>query len=83
MVKKQTSKKPEKNHHKKEPDYISFTRYSGLAFQTGIVIALFTWGGYELDEWLGMSFPVFLSIGLFVGLAAGVYLSIKDFIKKK
>lgn len=67
----------------KEPAYMAYARYSSMAFQTGIVVGLFTWGGYELDDWLNTSFPVFLTIGLFIGLAGGIYLSIKDFIKKK
>ncbi len=77
----QKRNKSEKDHQ--DSNLIVYARYSGIAFQTGIIIALFTWGGYELDEWLNNTFPVFLAIGLFVGLILGVYLSIKDFIKKK
>ncbi len=79
---------PKRNKPKRDPDesnLMIYSRYSGMAFQTGIVIALFTWGGYELDEWLDWdtTFPVFLAIGLLAGLFLGIYLSIKDFIKKK
>ena len=81
MDKPTSEKKPEKNKDK-EPAFMSYARYSGIAFQTGIVIGLFTWGGYELDKWLDTS-PIFLAVGLFVGLILGVYYSIKDFIKKK
>jgi len=77
----QKRSKPKKNQE--DSNLIVYARYSGIAFQTGIIIALFTWGGYELDHWLNTSFPVFLAIGLLIGLILGVYLSIKDFIKKK
>lgn len=72
-----------KNDLTDNSDWVTYARYSGLAFQMGILIALFSWGGYELDKWLENSFPIFLSIGLFLGIAMGIYVSIKDFIKKK
>lgn len=78
------SKPNEKNKNpKKEPGYVAYAKYSGMAFQTGFIIAAFTYGGYKLDEWLAMRFPVFLMLGLFVGLFLGIYISIKDILKKK
>jgi F0F1-type ATP synthase assembly protein I len=77
------SNQKEKNKRKKEPGYVAYAKYSGMAFQTGFIIAAFTFGGYKLDEWLNLSFPVFLMIGLFAGIFFGMYITIKDIIKKK
>lgn len=76
-------KKESKNRNSKEPVLTSYARYSAMAFQIGIIIALFTVGGYYVDNWLQLGFPVFLTIGLFLGIGLGIYSSIKDFIKKK
>jgi F0F1-type ATP synthase assembly protein I len=73
----------EKNKQKKEPGYVAYAKYSGMAFQTGFIIAAFTFGGYKLDEWVQTKFPIFLMIGLFVGIFVGVYITIKDLIRKK
>ena len=79
---KPTSEKKQRKNKEQEPLYLAYARYSSIAFQTGIVIGMFTWGGFELDKWLETS-PIFLAVGLLLGLVIGVYLSIKDFIKKK
>ncbi len=79
---KPTSEKKQRNNKEQKSLYFAYARYSSMAFQTGIVIGMFTWGGFELDKWLETS-PIFLAIGLLLGLVIGVYLSIKDFIKKK
>jgi F0F1-type ATP synthase assembly protein I len=68
---------------KKEPGYVAYAKYSGMAFQTGFIIAAFTFGGYKLDEWVQTNFPVFLMIGLFAGIFLGMYITIKDILKKK
>ncbi|MDA3866580.1 MAG: AtpZ/AtpI family protein [Salinivirgaceae bacterium] len=82
MVKKTSHRKRKSNKDEKESAVKVYARYSGSAFQFGIIIALFTWGGYELDKWLELSFPVFLAVGLLLGIALGMYVTIKDFIKK-
>ncbi|MCZ6901021.1 MAG: AtpZ/AtpI family protein [Bacteroidetes bacterium] len=49
----------------------NFLKYTGLAFQMLLVIGIATWGGWELDQYLGFEFPLFtllLSITSIVGL---------------
>ncbi|MFO7862915.1 MAG: AtpZ/AtpI family protein [Salinivirgaceae bacterium] len=82
MVKKTSHRKRKSDKEEEKSALVVYAKYSGAAFQFGIIIALFTWGGYELDKWLELSFPVFLTVGLFLGLGLGMYVSIKDFIKK-
>ncbi|HPE39661.1 MAG TPA: AtpZ/AtpI family protein [Bacteroidales bacterium] len=68
-------------HHKK-PLLAGYGRYSGLAFQMGILIFLGTYGGIRLDEKLQIS-PLFTIIGSLSGIAIAIYVVIKDFIIKK
>lgn len=55
-----------------------------MAFQMGACIILGFLGGMKLDAWLdNKKVPVFtLLLGL-LGVGVGIYISIKDFIKKK
>jgi hypothetical protein len=53
-----------------------------MGFQIGACICLGFFGGIKLDEFMGNKIPVFtLLLGL-AGVVGGVYLSIKDFLKK-
>ena len=58
-------------------------KYSGMAFQILACILLGFWGGMKIDEALGFKkVPIFtLVLGLF-GVVVGIYISIKDFLKK-
>jgi F0F1-type ATP synthase assembly protein I len=58
-----------------------FGKYSGLAFQMIAIIAVMTWGGVKLDKVLGLSTPVFTIILSLLGVFAGIYVAVKDFIK--
>jgi F0F1-type ATP synthase assembly protein I len=58
-----------------------FGKYSGLAFQMIAIIALMTWGGVKLDKILGLSTPVFTIILSLLGVFAGIYVAVKDFIR--
>jgi len=46
-----------------------------------VIIAVMTWGGVKLDKVLGFSKPVFTIILSLLGVFAGIYSAIKDFIK--
>lgn len=62
----------------------SALKYSGMAFQILAAILLGFWGGMKLDEFLGLKkVPVFTLVLGLLGVVAGIYLSIKDFLKKK
>jgi F0F1-type ATP synthase assembly protein I len=58
-----------------------FGKYSGLVFQMIVIIGFMTWGGVKLDKILGLSTPVFTIILSLLGVFAGIYTAIKDFIK--
>jgi ATP synthase protein I len=61
----------------------SFARYSGFGFQMVAVILLFYWAGSKLDERSPNEKPVYTAILTILGVFAGLYLVLKDFIGKK
>jgi uncharacterized membrane protein len=45
------------------------------------IIGGMTWCGVKLDKVLGLSHPVFTVILSLLGVFAGIYIAIKDFIR--
>lgn len=60
-----------------------FFKYSSIALQMGVVIGLSTWGGVKLDDHFKNATPVFTIVLSLLGIAAGLYLALKDFINPK
>ncbi|MBC8045711.1 MAG: AtpZ/AtpI family protein [Fimbriimonadaceae bacterium] len=73
--------KPSKPSNRKQR-FDGFIKYSNITFQLIAAIFLGVWGGMRLDAWLG-SKPWFTVILSLLGLSAGMYLSLKDFIGRK
>lgn len=63
----------------KQPN--KFIKYSNLGFQMAVTIGLGAWGGNKLDAYYKNSEPVFTIILSLLGIGAGLYLVLKDFIK--
>jgi len=61
----------------------SFIRYSGLGFQMIAIILLFYWAGSKLDERSGNEKPVYTAILSLLGVFAGLYIVLKEFIVRK
>jgi hypothetical protein len=59
-----------------------FTRYSSLAMQMLVIIAGGIFGGFQLDKYIKLGFPLFTVLFSFLSVALAVYVAIKDFIKK-
>jgi len=76
----QTKPKPD---HEKRPPLESYARYSSLAFQMFAIIGIGIFGGFKLDEWLKIGFPVFTVLFSILSVAAAIYTAIKDLIKKR
>ena len=72
-------KKPQPTNN---PNFV--LKYSGMAFQILACILLGFFGGMKLDAWLKFEkIPVFTLVLGLAGVVLGIYISIKDFIKKK
>lgn len=66
---------PKANHNQDTNRRNTYLRYSGLAFQILAAIFLGIWGGYQLDQWIGLKYPVFTIVfSLAALLGAMVYL---------
>lgn len=63
----------------KQPN--QFVKYSQLGIQMAVTIGLGAWGGMKLDERFKNETPVFTIILSLLGVGAGLYLVLKDFIK--
>ena len=69
------------NINKQKKKLNNFAKYSSIAFQMMVTIVLFSLGGFKLDEWLKTKFPIFTLMLSLIGVFAGIYYAIKDFIK--
>lgn len=75
-------KKPKENK-RNESGLNTFVRYSGMGFQMIVIILLFYWAGSKLDERAGNEKPAYTAILTLLGVFAGLYIVLKDFIFRK
>lgn len=54
-----------------------------MGFQMIFVILIFYWAGSKLDERASGEKPVYTAILTILGVFAGIYLALKDFIRGK
>jgi len=66
--------------HKKKPQVDQYLKYSGMAFQLAIVLAIGTYAGHRLDQYLQTERPYFTALLALLSLFAGLYLSLKDLL---
>jgi len=60
----------------------NYAKYSGMAFQMGIIIFAGTFGGIKLDKLVNFSFPLFTVICSLLSVIISMYLIIKELISK-
>ena len=72
----------EEQEDKKKPPLNNYLRYSGLGFQIAGSVGLGVLIGYGLDKWLKTSGPYFTLAFSVVFMVAGLYLGLRDFMKK-
>ena len=71
----------QKNSYKNKFD--NFIRYSSLGFEMMAIIAVFTFGGYKIDQWMKNGFKGFtLGLMIFSVVIAIVYAT-RNLLKKK
>lgn len=58
-----------------------YARYSAIALQMGVVIAGSTIGGFKLDQWLNLHFPIFTVVLSLLGVGLAIYLLIRTVSK--
>lgn len=58
-----------------------FLRFTGIAFQMGVLIALGAWGGTELDVYAGNKNPVYTIILCLLAIGISLYIIIREAMK--
>ena len=58
-------------------------KYASMGTQLFTIMAVFTFGGYYLDRYLGNSIPVFTVVLSLVGIAAAFYLTLKELLRSE
>ena len=71
---------PKKNQPE---DRNAYMKYATMGTQMMIIIGLGVFGGYSLDKHFGWKVPIFTLVLSLLSVAVAIYLSVKDFIKKK
>jgi hypothetical protein len=46
------------------------------------IIGIGIFGGFKLDQWLGLKFPVFIVLFSLLSVGAAIYTAVKDLLKK-
>ncbi len=70
----------QKNNKRK---FDNFIRYSGLGFEMMAIIAIFTFAGYKIDQWMENEFKGFtLGLMVFSVIIAIIY-GTRNLLKKK
>lgn len=87
VEKKKSSENQPKNQRKDNSNdssgLKSWARYSGIGFQMIFIILIFYWAGSKLDARSPWEKPVFTAILTVLGVFAGLYVVLKDFIGRK
>jgi len=73
-------KRQKQNNPKKKFD--NFIRYSSLGFEMMAIIAVFTFAGYKIDQWMNNDFKAF-TFGLMVlSVVIAIIYGTKNLLKK-
>lgn len=73
---------PKKKESKEGNGLDAYSRYSTIAIQMVVIIVLTSLGGVKLDKWAATE-PVFTVILSLLGVAAAMWLVIKEAIRQK
>jgi hypothetical protein len=57
-------------------------RYAGMAFQFLVVIGITVYAGYKADQWLALSFPVFVWLLPLIVITGLIIKVVRDTSKK-
>ena len=68
---------------KKQKPFNDYLKYSSLAMQMVVTIGVAAWGGYKLDQYLGLRFPAFLLTFVFAAFGGLMYKLYQSITKDK
>lgn len=73
---------PKKEKNNRQDSLSAYSRYSTIAIQMAVIIIITSLGGVKLDKWAGTE-PVFTVILSLLGVAAAMWLVIKEAIRNR
>lgn len=85
MENKQNEKQQHKSKESKQAKSTkvkNYARYSGMAVQLGVTIAIGAFVGRKLDEWFAFEKPLMTALLSLLATVAGIYLLIRDLVQK-
>jgi len=59
----------------------NYARYSSIGFQMLFIILAGVFGGYKLDQWLNLRFPIFTVILSMLSVSFAIYYAVRDFTR--
>ncbi len=60
----------------------AYAKYSSLAIQMMLIIAIGTYGGFHLDKYIGWKFPVCTVVLSLLSVGVAIWYAVKDLLKK-
>ena len=88
MKNNEKEKQPHKSNELKQVkpkssiDLKSYARYSGVAIQLGVTIAIGAFIGRKVDEWMGFDKPLMTALFSLLATIMGIYLLVRDLVQK-
>ena len=70
---------PQKKREKKPP-FNNYIKYTQLAFQMIIVMAIGVFAGIKIDQWIDLGFPLFTLLLSLLGVGTAIYMAIRNFM---
>lgn len=74
----QQDSKEENGKPKKTNKLFNYAKYSSMWIQMVVIIIAGVFGGYKLDEIIGLQFPIFTIVLSLSAVSISIYLMIKD-----
>ena len=60
-----------------------YGKYSGMATQMLVIMLLFIYGGYKLDEYLQWKYPIFIIVFSFLGVVVAIFVVVRELLNDK
>jgi len=73
---------PLKTNNQRKKQLNNYAKYSSIGIQMLVIILAGVFGGYKLDQWLELSFPVFTIVLSLLSVVLAIYTVVKDLLKK-
>jgi hypothetical protein len=70
------------NQNKNKRRFDDFIKYSSLGFEMAAIIAIGTFGGFKIDQWLKNEFRAFTLVLMILSVLISILYGVRYFLKK-